>query len=334
MTRLIDLHCDWPLQYAGETTVYDPTLYQDIGPRIGQAEGYLTGTSAAVLACYRRAADWASRPDPWAALDPLITRIEAEFPGRLLTGPGDLGRWKDDPEGLCWGLIGVEGFDALVRSADDLGRLAGLLRRGVRVFQPVYGPESLLGGSSAVGDDRGLTDLGLAFLDTLADLSAGAGGVRPALDLAHLNPTSMAAALDWFEADPSRPDRLVPVYSHGAPRHDGFDSPRAITPDNLRRLRALGGRLGFSVGPPFFSNQDALQRAIEEAASVPFQGREGYDGLAIGTDFLGVAATLPGLGNVEEVTAWIHAKFGPEAGHALTAGNASALIMLMLATFD
>src|SRR5436305_9674385 len=131
--RLIDLHTDWLLQYAPETTTFGPGLYEEVARRLGQADGYLQGTSAAVLSCYRRAEDWARQADPWAALGQLIARLEAEFPGRLLIGPDDLARCLDDRDGLCWGVIGIEGFDALVRAPADLARLPGLFARGVRL---------------------------------------------------------------------------------------------------------------------------------------------------------------------------------------------------------
>src|SRR4051794_29416527 len=102
--RLIDLHTDWLLQYAPETTVFDPALYPRIPQRLPQAEGYLSGTSAAVLSCYRNADDWSRQPEPWQALGSLIARAEAEFSGRLLCGPADVARWDDDLDGLCWGM--------------------------------------------------------------------------------------------------------------------------------------------------------------------------------------------------------------------------------------
>ena len=323
LPRLIDLHCDWLLQYATETTVFDPALYAGTGARLAQSEGYLQGTSAAVLSCYRRADDWARQADPWSALGALIARIEAEFPGRLLIGPDDVARSRDDPDGLCWALIGVEGFDALVRTAADLDRLPGLFERGVRVFQPAYSASNLLAGSASDGDDRGLTDLGRSFLDVLSALPPGP---RPLLDLAHLNPGAASDVLDWFEADPDRANRLIPVYSHGALKHDGFDHPRAITAGNLARLRALSGVIGFSVGPPFYATAEALKAGIEAAASLPFRGRPGYHGIAIGTDFLGVDETLPGLGNVTGVVSWVEKTFDRETAAALIAGNARALV--------
>jgi len=329
MPRLIDLHCDWPLQYAAESTDFDPALYPGVAGRVGQAAGYLQDCSASVVACYRRAEDWSTRPDPWAALGALVARVEAEFPGRILAEPADLGRWDDDPGGPCWAVLGVEGFDALVRAPADLDRLPNLFDRGVRVFQPTYGPEGVLAGSSAPGDGRGLADLGRDFLRILADLARPDGGPRAALDLAHLNPSAMSDVLDWFEADAGRPSRLVPLYSHGALRHDGFDSPRAIAPANLRRLRALGGVAGFGVGPPFYHSTDSLKAGIEAAAATPHPGNPGggpgYAGLGVGTDFLGVDRTLPGLGAAGAVLRWFAAAFGPDAP-ALLAGNARVLI--------
>ena len=324
--RLIDLHCDWVLQYATETTVFDPSLYPGIGACLSQAEGDLQGTSASVLACFRVADEWTRRADPWAALGDLIARIEAEFPGRLLIGHEDAARWRDDPDGLCWGVIGVEGFDSLVRTPADLDRLPGLFNRGVRVFQPVYTERSVLAGSASAGDDRGLFDLGRAFLEVLSALAPGPSGPRPVLDLAHLNPIAASDVLDWFEADETRAGRLIPVYSHGALTHEGFDRPRAISPENLARLRALGGVIGFSVSPPFYPTADALRAGIEAAAGMPFRGRPGYEGIAIGTDFLGVSQTLPGLGNVAEVMNWFETTFESATAAALIAGNARALL--------
>jgi len=324
--RLIDLHVDWLLQYAPESTVFDPSDYPGVAARIGQAEGYLQSTRAAVVSCYRGVEDWASRPDPWAALGDLIARIEAEFPGRLLIGPDDLARWEDDEQGLAWALIGVEGFDALIRTVEDLARLPLLFGRGIRLFQPVYSASSLLGGSSSPGDDRGLTELGRAFLDALATLAPEGPGPRPLFDLAHLNPRASADALAWFEADAARHRRVIPVYSHGAPAHAGFDGPRALPLDHLARLRALGGHVGIGVSPPFFQSPDQVGAAIEAVAALPFEGRAGIEGIAIGTDFLGVNATLPGLANAPEVIAWVEAHFDRPTASALLQDNARGLL--------
>ncbi len=326
LPRLIDLHVDWPLQYAAETTLFEPTFYADLPDRLPQIEGYLGATSAAVVALFRRADDWARQSDPWRALGTLVTRVEAEFSGRLLLTSDDLARWRQEPDSLTWAVVGVEGFDALVREPADLDRLPALFERGVRLFQPVSGPSSRLGGSSAQGDDRGLTDLGRDFLRVLAELGTRPNGPRPILDLAHMNPLAMADVLDWFEADSDRSRRLVPVASHGSPAHEAFDSPRAISRQNLARLRAIGGGIGFGVTPRFFDTPARLRDAIRSAAEVPFLGRAGFEGLAIGTDFLGVASTLPGLEDAEAVVSWLARSFDAETATALIRGNAQTLI--------
>jgi membrane dipeptidase len=328
--RLIDLHTDWLLQYAPETTLFESSVYPNVPGRLYQAEGYLQTTSAAVLACYRSADDWARQGDPWSALGSLITRIEAEFPGRLLRDSDDLVRWQADPEGLCWGLIGVEGFDALVRTPADLDRVEALFERGVRLFQPVYSATSLLGGCAWPEDDRGLTDLGRAFLETLAGVGANPNGPRPMLDLAHLNPRTASDVLMWFEADISRTRQVIPVYSHGALVHADFAKPRAITVENLTRLRSIGGWIGFCVGPPFYASSESLRLSIVQAASLPFLGRPGYEGIAIGTDFLGVNETLPGLSNASAVVEWCRKCFKPGTAASLIQGNAMLLIQRVL----
>ena len=324
--RLIDLHVDWLLQYTPEAITFPPDLYDGVEGRVGQLAGYLQTTRAAVLACYRRADDWAGQADPWAALGSLIARVEAEFPGRILIGPDDFDRWQDDRDGLTWGLIGVEGFDALVRSPGDLDRLPTLFERGVRVFQPLYGSTNGLGGSSAPGDDRGLTDLGRRFLDAVDGLAGSAERGRPLVDLAHMNPSTMAETLDWYEADPTRLGRSFPVYSHGSLVHPSFDAPRAITLENLGRLRALGGHVGLGVTPPFVQAPAQLVELVERVASLPFEGRVGPEGISIGTDFVGVEQTLPGLNDAEQVVSWFQAHFDRSIAKDLIHDNALALI--------
>ena len=59
--RLIDLHCNWAIQYACESTQYDPALYADVPGALSQVDGYLSGVAAAVLVCGRRSGDWAAQ---------------------------------------------------------------------------------------------------------------------------------------------------------------------------------------------------------------------------------------------------------------------------------
>jgi len=327
--RLIDLHCNWLWQYATETTLHDPALYGEIPARLGRLNGYLQGTAVAILACARKPAEWERDGERWRSLGELIARYEAEFSGRLLIGADDVGRWRaEPPDGLCWGVLGVGGFDYLVREAADLDRIPGLFERGVRAFQLVASAANLLAGSAEPGDNRGLTELGRAFLARLEEVGNGrAAGPRPIVDLAHLNPRSMAEVLDWVGSESARAGRLLAIYSHGGVSHPGFDTPRALCRGNLTRLRSLGGLVGFTPGLPYYETPADLKAGIEAAAEVPFEGRPGFEGLAIGTDFLGIDRCLAGLAEVAQIKKWIGRVFDRQSAGLLLAGNGSQLLL-------
>ena len=325
--RLIDLHCNWLWQYAGETTLYE-SCPDEVPRLLGRLDGYMSGTAAAVLACGRGLEDWARRDDRWRSLNELIARYESEFSGRLLIGRDDVERWFAEPsDGLCWGMLGVAGFDSLIREPADLDRLPGLFERGVRVFQPVESGTSSLGGSADPGDDRGLTELGRSFLSRLAELAGGGRpSPRPIVDLAHLNDRSMAEVIK-LGTEGALAGRLLLLYSHGAPVHEGFATPRALNHDNLVALRAGGGVIGFTPGRPYHRTPAELRAGIEAAASVPFEGRQGYEGIAIGCDFLGVEQTLPRMDNVTQVRKWITRRFDRETAVMLLAANGQRLLV-------
>jgi membrane dipeptidase len=325
--RLFDLQCNWLWQYACETTLFDPSIYREIPDRLRQLDGYMLGCGAAVLASGRRRDDWVRQVDPWRSLGDLVTRYQSEFAGRLLVGAADAGRLAAAPaEGLCWGMLGIPGFDFLIREPVDLERLPGCFERGVRVFGLVEGRENLLAGSAEPDDDRGLTDLGRAFLARVEQLaSGGAGEPRPIVDVAHLNPRSTAEVIA-LASDAAAAGRLLLVYSHGSVGQSGRDEPRALGHDNLVRLRAIGGIVGLTPGPPHHATSEELKAAIETVASVPFLGRAGYEGIAIGTDFLGASQTAPGLGNVSQLTRWLRRNFDEPAAVQLVTENARRLL--------
>ena len=201
--RLVDLHCDWLRQYATETTLYDVRLYPEVPTRVGRLDGYLLGTSLAVLTCARKPEEWSGQPDPWGVLGLMLARYESEFTGRIVRDAGDVARWRSSPQdGLCWGMLGVAGFDSLVRGAEDLERLPALFDRGVRVFQPIATGEGNLGAAVGQADDRGLTDLGRSFLGRIAELATdGTRGPIPVLDLAGMSTRSAADTLHWLDQD-------------------------------------------------------------------------------------------------------------------------------------
>jgi membrane dipeptidase len=317
--RLIDLWCNWALQYACESTQYDPGRYGAVSPRLSQIDGYLSGVGATVLACGREPDDWAAQADPWSTLGEMIARYEAEFPGRLLIQPEDVARWESEPEDfIAWGMLGVAGFDALVRTSTDLGRLPALFERGVRVFQLVASGASALGGSAEAGDDRGLTDLGRAFLDHLDRLAprAESRGPRPVVDASAMNDRTLADVLSWFEERGSTSVLLV--------RSHGGDLPTA---ESLARFRRIGGLIGLTPGAGGLGSAESFRHAVESVAAVPFQGRPGNEGIGIGSDFLGRDHLPPELAGVAPLVEWLGRTLGDEVLAPVARVNARGLFV-------
>jgi membrane dipeptidase len=332
--RVVDLHCDWLWQYAGETTLFEPSAYAEVPERLPALDGYLLGASAAILFCSRKPGDWSAQTDPWRALGDLVARYESEFAGRLLIGPDDVVRFGAKlADGLCWGTLGIGGLDFLVREPANLDRLAGAFARGVRVFQLVDCPENVLGGSAASGDERSLTRLGSAVLDRLLELAppAGQSDPRPSLDLASLNAGTIAEVLNWFEQDKTRCERVVLLSSCGphrglAPKCLGTIGISADSVLNLGRFRNLGGVIGLSPGPPAFTSAEALRQTIEAIAAIPYRGRAGYEGIGIGTNFFRLGELLPELGDVARLAEWLAQTFGPDDGRELGEHSARKLL--------
>ena len=321
--RLIDIHSNWLWQYASDTSTFDPGAYAEIPARLKQQTAYLTATSAAVLCAGRLPADWQGQADPWRSLGELITRYESEFAGRLLFDRSDLDRWNSEPpEALTWGILGVSGLDYLIREQTNLARLLGLFNRGVHVIQLVETFHSLLAGSADAGDDRGLTELGRACLTEIAALATGKPSCPlPIIDLAQLNQRSRRETLDALEG-PASLGRVLLMYSHGAIAHPGFDGPRALDVESLTRLRARGGLVGLTPAQPFYQTPEDFKAAVERVAAIPLDGSAGYQGIAIGCDFLEWDQSLPGLGDAEQIVAWLSQSF--ESGAAALLIEASA----------
>jgi membrane dipeptidase len=85
--------------------------------------------------------------------------------------------------------------------------------------------------------------------------------------------------------------------------------------------------IGLSVGPHYVSSTDALRAAIESAASVPFEGRTGYEGIGIGTDFLNLEQPLSHLENVPRVIEWLAHTFSMEVASSLAYDTGRSLLL-------
>ena len=134
-----------------------------------------------------------------------------------MIGPDDVERWRaEPPNGLCWGMLGVAGFDFLIREPADLDRLPSLFERGVRVFQPVESGTSLLGGSAEPATIASSPSWASRFsLDWRNWPETASASPRPIVDLAHMNAASMAEVIK-LATEGARAGRLLLMYSHGA----------------------------------------------------------------------------------------------------------------------
>jgi membrane dipeptidase len=327
--RLVDLYCDWSRQYATETTEYEGNLYTEVPHRVGRLEGYLLGTSLAVLSCARTTADWSRQGDVWRSLGRMITRYEAEFTGRIIRDRADVARWESSlSDGLCWGVIGVAGFDSLIREPGDLDHVPVLFERGVRVFQPVAAGEGVLGGSTVPGDDRGLSDLGRAFLTRLAGLvQLAEPGPRPILDLAGMNARSAADTLRWLDENQVQAGRFPLVVSHGSHGYRELREDSSLDHRNLRDIRSRGGVIGLTPGLAGCETADEVKLLVEVVAAIPFEGRPGHEGIAFGSDLLGVDRTVPELAAARDITRWPGRAFDRETAISITGGNARRLLL-------
>ena len=128
--------------------------------------------------------------------------------------------------------------------------------------------------------------------------------------------------------------RVLLMYSHGAIAHPGFEERRAIDLQNLARLRACGGLIGLTPGPPFYRSPDELESAIHQVAAIPFEGRVGYAGIAIGCDFLESDETLRGLENAVAIVDWLMKSFEPDASLLLIEANARRFLAKSLCDSD
>ncbi len=312
--KLVDLHCPWFWQYAGETTILDASRKMP-RPQQARMEGYLQAVLQAVLVCARP--DWETRPDPFAELANLITRYESEFSGRLLIGPDDLARRASAPrDRLCYGVIAVGGLGAIIRETGDLPALARLFDRGARVFL-LADPWPGRAGPDPLFDHGGLTTLGRDTLSALASLPDGEGGGRPILDLARLSLTSITQVLDWYRSSAERASRLPMMLGTLA-----LDDPLLGESESLAGLRALGCVIGLEPGPDQGQGTNPLKHAIDTLAELPYLGVTGARGIAVGANLLGAKSVPAELAHPSAILDWLKTNFDPQTALELAQGAA------------
>jgi hypothetical protein len=258
--RLVDLGITWLDQYRRDLGLDGPE------PAMDRLEGYLGATRLAFLRV---------RGDGPRPLDDQLTRLEAEFCGRLILGPEDWQRFEAEPadRALTWGVMVVEG-------ACEAGSLESLFERGVRVWRESDG----------------------SVLQRLETIAASSAGPRPAMDLAGMDRKAMGAALGWFEAAPRR---VLPLFVGGV---------EAADPSHLERLRALGGTIALRVGDHKSADALAQSIERLAAISGKGPGADPFAGLGLATNFLQDGSIATELAPADRLIEWARARFGPGAG--------------------
>lgn len=318
--RLVDLHVAWLRQYAGETELFEPSVAERVRPGIGQVEGYLGGTGAAIVWISLDEVNRTRFPNARNALAEQIARIEAEFSGRLLANRDDHARWRMDDGGLCWAVPGIQGLSALPDEGVGLAGLEPFVERGVRAFGWAANPRD------SVEDAHPRL---IRLCEWLADQGA-VHGMRPLLDLSGAD-AAADLVLSWLEANPGR---VVPIISRAGLDDLGPGGVVSIEGGRLARIAARGGVVGFVPSQPWFQTEQEMRTAIEHASQSLRSQAGGNETVGLASSYLDNEAVLPGLETVEALTNWAGQSFDEATGTALVAGSGRRLIARMLRLGD
>jgi membrane dipeptidase len=202
-------------------------------------------------------------------------------------------------------LIGVEGGHSL---ANSLGVLRAYAQLGVRYVTLTHNHDTAWAHSAAgSGPAEGLTDTGRAIVREMRRV-----GVL--VDLSHVAPATMRAALDVVEAPV--------IFSHSSARAV-TDHRRNVPDDVLRRLAGNGGVVQVTFVPYFISAavRDWAEAAVEGLGDAP--GADSWPRAPLpGENPLDVVASLPPPPALSErAAAWLAANPRPVATVAQVADH-------------
>jgi microsomal dipeptidase-like Zn-dependent dipeptidase len=199
---------------------------------------------------------------------------------RLATTPEAIR--QNHQEGILSAFHGIEGAHGL---GTELSRVREAAQAGVIFISPVHLSNNEYAGTSTLGSNQGLTDLGRALIREMNQV-----GVL--VDLAHASPTAFDEALELTT--------LPPLVSHAGARavHDTW---RNLSDDQIRAIAERRGVIGVMLAPPALASPD-LREAVEHLEHIINVG--GEDVAAIGSDFDGYvnpSIDASGLGQLTEL---------------------------------
>ena len=183
-------------------------------------------------------------------------------------------------KGKVSALLSIEGADLL---DCDPEKIEIARDWGVKLINPTWNRANILSGSHCEDRDRGLSDVGHAFVR-----NADHAGIL--MDVSHL---SERGFWDLMELT----DKPV-VASHSNAR-SVHDHSRSLTDDQFRAVCQTGGTVGLNfytdfVGQP--ATMDAFRRHLDH-----FLNLGGEDCIALGADFDGCESTVEGINGVQDI---------------------------------
>lgn len=213
-----------------------------------------------------------SSRDPTTSLLDWAAMFDAADWLRKVTTPDDA---RDAAAGDGVGvLLNTQNLGEVIDG--DLDRVERLYDGGVRIFQPTYNLQNLVGAGCYARSDCGLSQHGVDVIERVTDL----GGV---VDLSHCGRATTLDAIEVAETPP-------------AATHVGcaavYDHPRGKSDEVLEAIAAADGYVGVVGVPWFLAAEDASLSTyvdhVEHAVEVV-----GPDRVGVGTDFRNVDANAP-----------------------------------------
>ena len=190
---------------------------------------------------------------------------------------------SDLPENFSY-ILAVENGSLIGDKPERVDALAGA---GVKLMNPVWAGENLIGG--AWNTSHGLTTLGREIICRAFDQ-----GITP--DLSHASDEMAKEILDIA----NRKGKPV-IASHSCARAL-LNLGRNLPDEYFREIMASGGIVGLSFCPPHLSegecNMDTIRRHLEHYLSLG-----GEDTIAIGADWDGIDTTPDGVSSIHCIPA-------------------------------
>lgn len=271
---IFDAHIDYAMPWLDARNVD-----AENAPQVPDA--LVRGLRGALLSIWTR---WQETADPWNVVEAGIKQNNTL--GEIALTLGDASRMP----AFFHHLEGADMLGTVSGTYEMYERLDRLYAFGVRSITPIYSHGNAFGGGSNQPDGPGLTELGVALLDRMDALGM-------LIDTAHMNLHTRADVLAWAATKASRP-RVS--YTHGALTAtvrfaDGRAQERGISLEQAEEIRTYDGIVGLAVSRPFFSRLSEFDDTLDLFLSSPL----GTKGVALGTDFGGVAQEelFPGMTN-------------------------------------